>query len=403
MHAMNERTKQFRVGVVVFATIVISSILIIWNSDFTTLPFQSNYQVTMLVDQAPGVAPGTPVRRHGLLIGRVEKVEDTDEGALITLSIENDKVIRTNEIARIRSSLVGDAVIEIVKAESGNYSSERTRGAEPTSESSQTAGVPVVLTQAVPPRGPAVVPPGGRIEGIYVPSPLDALGEIQADLKQTIIALGDAGEEVAELADRINTVLGETDMQRITRLVESMDQAMLQFAAVTKNLNDIVGDEQFKTQLKEGFAQLPSLVADARAIMEALEGAVASADENLKNLQGLTGPLGNRGTVIVASFEQSVRNLEDLLGQVAQLTRSLNESEGTLGLLIRERQVYDQLNATLAQINAAVADARGIVGDPEVSRRIKQILYNAWVFSDKIARDPARLARGIIDRETPIK
>jgi len=400
---MNERTKQFRVGVVVFFTILVSSMLILWNSDFTELPFQGDYQVTMLVDQAPGVAPGTPVRRHGLLIGRVEKVEDTDEGALITLSIENDKVIRTNEIARIRSSLVGDAVIEIVKAESGNYSSERSGDAEPSHETSQTVGAPVVLAQAAPPRGPAVVPPGGRIEGIYVPSPLDALGEIQADLKQTIIALGDAGEEVAELADRINTVLGETDMQRITRLVESMDQAMLQFAAVTKNLNDIVGDEQFKTQLKEGFAQLPSLVADARAIMEALEGAVASADENLKNLQGLTGPLGNRGTVIVASFEQSVRNLEDLLGQVAQLTRSLNESEGTLGLLIRERQVYDQLNATLAQINAAVADARGIVGDPEVSRRIKQILYNAWVFSDKIARDPARLARGIIDRETPIK
>ena len=25
------------------------------------------------------------------------------------------------------------------------------------------------------------------------------------------------------------------------------------------------------------------------------------------------------------------------------------------------------------------------------------------IFSDKIARDPARLARGVVDRETPIK
>jgi phospholipid/cholesterol/gamma-HCH transport system substrate-binding protein len=137
--------------------------------------------------------------------------------------------------------------------------------------------------------------------------------------------------------------------------------------------------------------------------MEALEGAVGSADENLKNLQGLTGPLGNRGTVIVANLEQAVRNLEDLLGQVALLTRNLNTSEGTIGLLIRERQLYDQLNATIGQAQATIADARGIISDPEVSRRIKQILYNAWVFSDKIARDPARLARGVVDRETPIK
>jgi phospholipid/cholesterol/gamma-HCH transport system substrate-binding protein len=368
---MNERTKQFRVGVLVFATILLSSILIIWNSDFRALPFRGAYQVKMLVDQAPGVAPETPVRRRGIPIGRVAEVEDVDDGALITLNIDEGKQIKTNEVGRIQSSLVGDAIIEFVPAAS-------PVGAEPVEE-------------------------GATVRGMYAPNPMDMMANMQGDLKQTIISLGDAGQEVAELADRLNQVLGQNDMQRVTRLVDSMDQAMVQFATVTKNLNDIVGDEEFKTQLKDGLTQLPSLVADARAIMEALEEAVASADENLKNLQGLTGPLGNRGTAIVASFEQSVRNLEDLLGQVAALTRDINSSEGTLGLLIRERQLYDQLNTTLGQAAATIADARGIISDPEVSRRIKQILFNAWVFSDKIARDPARLARGVVDRETPIK
>jgi phospholipid/cholesterol/gamma-HCH transport system substrate-binding protein len=368
---MNERTKQFRVGLVVFTTILISSMLILWNSDFSALPFRGKYQVKMLVDQAPGVAPDTPVRRRGIPIGRVASVEDVDDGALITLNIEDGKVIKTNEVGRIQTSMMGDAIIEFVPA-------TKPLGAKPIN--------------------PDVV-----IRGSYAPSPFDLMANLQGDLKQTIVSLGEAGQEVAELADRMNQVLGENDMQRITRLVESMDRAMAEFATVTKNLNDIVGDEEFKTQLKEGLTQLPSLVSDARAIMEALEGAVGSADENLKNLQGLTGPLGNRGTVIVANLEQAVRNLEDLLGQVALLTRNLNTSEGTIGLLIRERQLYDQLNATIGQAQATIADARGIISDPEVSRRIKQILYNAWVFTDKIARDPARLARGVVDRETPIK
>jgi phospholipid/cholesterol/gamma-HCH transport system substrate-binding protein len=369
---MNERTKQFRVGVLVFGTILVASLLIMWNSDFESLPFRGRYQVKMLVDQAPGVAPDTPVRRRGIPIGRVESVEDADNGALITLNIDEGKVIKSNEEGRIQSNMMGDAVIEFVPASS-----------------------PIDATP-IPPDGPP-------IRGRYNPNPMDLMANLQGDLKQTIVSLGEAGQEVAELADRINHVLGENDMQRITRLVDSMDQAMVEFATVTRNLNDIVGDEQFKAQLKDGLAQLPSLVSDARAIMEALEGAVGSADENLKNLQGLTGPLGNRGAAIVATFEQSVRNLEELLGQVATLSRNLNNSEGTLGLLIRERQVYDQLNATIAQLNGTITDARGIVSDPEVSRRIKQILYNAWVFSDKIARDPARLARGVVDRETPIK
>jgi phospholipid/cholesterol/gamma-HCH transport system substrate-binding protein len=364
---MNERTKQFRVGLVVFFTIIVSSMLILWNSDFTQLPFRGKYQVKMLVDQAPGVAPDTPVRRRGIPVGRVAAVEDVDDGALITMDIDEGKVIKTNEVGRIQSSLVGDAIIEFVPASS--------------------------------PVGAQPIDPDVVIRGMYAPSPMDLMANLQGDLKQTIISLGEAGKEVAELADRLNQVMGENDMQRITRLVESMDQAMSEFAAVTRNLNDIVGDPEFK----EGMAQLPSVLSDARAILGALEGAVGSADENLKNLQGLTGPLGNRGAVIVANLESAVRNLEDLLGQVALLTRNLNNSEGTVGLLIRDRQLYDQLSATIGQAQATIADARGIIGDPEVSRRIKQILYNAWVFSDKIARDPARLARGVVDRETPIK
>jgi len=186
-------------------------------------------------------------------------------------------------------------------------------------------------------------------------------------------------------------------------LVESMDRAMSEFATVTKNLNDIVGDEEFKTQLKEGLTQLPSLVADARAIMEALEGAVGSADENLKNLQGLTGPLGDRGTVIVATLEKSVRNLEELLGQVALLTRNLNNSEGTIGLLLRERDLYDRLNETISQASITVQGVQSILADREIRIRIRQILDNVNVFAQKIAADPARVVRGVVDRETPLR
>lgn len=369
---MNERTKQFRVGLVVFSTLIITSTLIILNSDFSSsLPFSGKYEVKMLVNEAPGVAPDTPVRRRGLPIGRVASVEDTDDGALITMNIEDGKQIKSNEVGRIQTSLVGDAVIEFAPV-------SKSAGATP-------------------------VAPGSTVKGMYMSNPMDMMANMQGDLKQTIVALGDAGEEVAELADRVNQVLGENDMQRVKRLVESMDQAMVQFTAVTTNLNDIVGDPQFKKQLKDGLSQLPSLVSDARAIMGALQGALKSADENLKNLQGLTGPLGDRGTAIVATLEQSVRNLEELLGQVAQLTRNVNGSEGTLGLLIRDRQLYDNINQTIAQANAAICDVRKIVGNPELSRRINMILDNVWVLTDKLARDPARLARGIVDRETPIK
>jgi len=371
---MEDRKKQFRVGVVVFATMMVASILIVMNSDFSGSLFQEQYQLQIMVDQAPGVAPDTPVRRRGILIGRVAKVEDTDEGALITINIDEHKHVKTNEKARILTSLIGDAVID--------------------------------FSPVASPEGAVAVEPGGvPLEGMYNPNPMDLIANLQGDLKETIFKLGNAGEEVAKLANQLNTVLGDQDVERLGRLVASLEEAVGEFASVMSNVDDIVGDEEFKVQLKEGLAKLPSVVEDASAILQVLERTVESADQNLVNLQGFTKPLGERGPEIVDSIESGVANMSELLGEFALLAKNINNSDGTIGKLINDDALYNQLAATVAQASGAIGDVRMLINDPEMRRRIRQILDDIRVFADKIARDPARVARGIVprNRELPIK
>lgn len=52
------------------------------------------------------------MRRRGILIGRVAAVEDIDDGALITINVDAEKHVKSNEQARVQTSLIGDAVIE---------------------------------------------------------------------------------------------------------------------------------------------------------------------------------------------------------------------------------------------------------------------------------------------------
>ncbi len=371
---MDDRKKQFRVGVVVFASMLVTSILIVMTSDFSGSLFREQYQIQVLVSQAPGVAPDTPVRRRGILIGRVATVEDMDDGALITINVNAEKHVKTNEVARVQTSLIGDAVIEFSPVGS--------------SEDAQ------------------IVQPGGPpLHGMYNPSPMDFIANLQGDLKQTIVSLGDAGNEVAKLADQLNTVLGDQDVERLSRLVSSLEVAVGEFGSVMSNVDDIVGDEEFKVQLKEGLAKLPSVVEDASAILKVLETAVGSADQNLKNLQGLTKPLGDRGPEIVNSIETGVSNLSELLGEFALLAKNVNNSDGTIGKLINDDELYNQLAGTVTQASAAVTDIRLLINDRDMRRRIRQILDDIRVFTDKIARDPARIARGIVprNRELPIK
>lgn len=364
---MDERRKQFRVGLVVFSTMVLTGVLLVLNNNFAISPFQGQYQLQIDVDQAPGVAPETPVRRRGVLIGRVAAVRDTDDGAQIIVNINDDKQVKTNETARVQTSLVGDAVVEFV---------------------------PVG-----PSTGAQAVQPGGRVRGLYSPGPVDLLASLQGDLQQTIVSLGDAGRQVASLADRLNNVLGGDDVERINRLIASLEQSSRQFNTVMTQVDDLLGDEEYRANLKEGLAQLPSALNDAQAILESLQVAVGSADQNLKNLQGLTGPLGERGPALVEALEGSVSNLTELLAQAALLARRVNESEGTLGKLINDSTIYDQAALTIYEVRQIVATLETL------TKRLRPILDDVRVFTDKIARDPARITRGIVprNRETPIK
>ncbi len=371
---MEDRTKQLRVGLVVFATMIITGLLIVMNSDFSGSLFRGHYQLQVLVDQAPGVGPDTPVRRRGILIGRVASVEDTDEGALITINIDERKHIKSNEVARLQTSLIGDATLDFAPAS--------------------------------PSAGATVIEPGGPpLRGMYNPSPLDLMANLQGDLKMTIQALGRAGDEVAQLADRMNQVLGGQDIERLERLFNSTETAMTRFSSVMGNVDDILGDEEFKSQLKKGLSLMPSVMADAREMLKVLQVVLNSADENLKNIQGLTGPLGERGPEIVDSLQATVDNLSELLGEGALLAKNINRGEGTLGKLIHDDQLYRQLADTVSQASGAVRDVRRLINDRDINRLIRQILDEVHVFTNKISRDPARIVRGIVprNRELPIK
>ena len=74
---MDERVIQFRVGVMVFATVIITAILLVLFEEvpgFVTDLFRRTYTVRLWFPEARGVDQDTLVRRNGLLVGRVKEV-----------------------------------------------------------------------------------------------------------------------------------------------------------------------------------------------------------------------------------------------------------------------------------------------------------------------------------------
>ena len=88
---MSDRGQPFRVGVVVLATMLIGALLVALNAN-VSLPFgQGQKTVQIQLPSAPGVDENTPVRKNGVLIGRVTKADGGD-GALVVEIAPNVQV-----------------------------------------------------------------------------------------------------------------------------------------------------------------------------------------------------------------------------------------------------------------------------------------------------------------------
>jgi ABC-type transporter Mla subunit MlaD len=453
----------------VLATIIITGILILLFNKFPALGTGS-YTIYVRFATAPGVAKDTPVRRSGILIGRVSDVEfDENYNVIVTLRIDGDqKIFDTDEI-RITRSLLGDSELEVVgqarpvpagvqrevaKPETpparpaidqpdpaGEQPPAESNGAEARHRSRKPfvlavlrparsdrhlldvlqprfgSGAPVLprggaagllvgfqsVAQAqppirdavpqAPPRGaaagppprtapPAPVPEGTLIEGRVTTTPLESLDDLKDNFQRAADALTGAGNEVGALSRNLNELLERNEPQ-IDRIINQADRALSSFERAMENVNDIMGDDEVRANLKQTLRDLPNLLQETQRAIAGIEGAMRLVDSNLRNLEGFTEPLGQRGEAIVGNIDSGIARLNELLGQVETFSRSLNSPEGSLGQLIHSREIYDQLNMAAANIN-------------DLTKRLRPILEDARIFSDKIARHPGVVIRDAV-------
>ena len=412
---------QFRVGVVMLATIIIGTILATLNGPIPRdlLPWGVHaYRISIELPQAPGVGLNTPVRKNGLLIGRVSEIEDLDNGVIVKVDIDGDRRLLTSHVPHVRTSVLGDATIDFV---------------------SELAAAP-----------PQQLSNGAKIPGVVDPNPFDSiakLGDLQDDVQQTMQALARAGNEVADVAARVDEAFGsETEEGRIKRLLDTTERAMSQLGDAAAAFNEILGENLLdepatqsappatqgvppanqgarpsasiaaslvnfqqpdqaeivihvpttRDRLKEALNELPDAVRDFRVTMQELRVVLDSANKNFRDLEGFTEPLGRNGDRIVNSILETTEGLDRMVEELNVFTQALSSREGTLGQLIHDRQVYENLNRLIHNANQVVLQVN------DITLRLRPVVNDARIFMDKVAREPGRVVTGGLN-PSPIK
>lgn len=378
----------------VLSTLIIAGILVLLFGDARSL-VRGSYTIYIHFTDAPGVTDGTPVRKSGILIGRVTSVQFAKQGGVIVEARIDGKVkLYRNEVPQVSGSLLGgDVVIQFVRR--NGAPPQPSRSPEPAADQpASPPGAAGTLTAQVEPAAPPPdtqeVQPGEFIEGTVAPNAFQVISNLQTELGTAVGALSTAGTEVGKVASSINKILENNDEQ-IDRIVNKTEQTLDSFQRALANVEDVIGDEEVRDNIKSMLRDMPELLGDTRDTVNTMRTAVESVDRNLRNLEGLTGPLGERGEGIVTRVDQAVTRLDDLLGEFSDFGRKLNQGEGSLGQLMRNPDLYQHLNAAAGNIE-------------QITRELKPILSDVRVFSDKIARHPESLGiRGALQRSPGTK
>ena len=356
---MDDRVLQFRVGLLVLATALIAFFLVVY---FGQLPFfaRGEYVIHVEFREAPGVAVDTPVRKNGILIGRVDRVKLEDDRVLVSLGINVSYRVRTNEVCRISTgNLFGDAVLEFVKID--DFSQE-----------------------------PALISTGAFVQGEIAQDPLKVLMELQGvvvnledDVEKALRAVAAASGQVKTLAENLNTFIG-TDGDEFRKLVGKSAQAMDSIDQAATTFHQLLGDEELQGDWHRALRELPQTLLQASDTLQGIQRLTEAATGNLQNMEKLTGTLGERGPDIIGRLDENMQVMRIVLDEMSKLAQSVNQGQGTVGKLLNDPELYDRLNQSVANIQ-------------QITKQLQPIVSDVRVFTDKIARDPSQLGvKGIL-------
>ena len=356
---MDERIAQFRVGVMVIFTILITAILVALFGEFPAL-FRPRATVYILFSDAPGVTQDTPIKKSGILIGRVWRVDLREEGGvMVTARIDKDKPIRQHEVARITTSLLGDSVIHIV--DSGRKDLLRNPVAD-----------------------------GAELEGFAYDDPIQVIAKLQERLAGAIGSVTNTSNELGQVVHQVGDLL-KANEEKINRLLTQADETAGLFHQTVRNANEIFGNPETKAKIQDTLTLVPDLMRETRDTVHQVNNTLGLLDKNLRNLDQFTASLGEQGKGAVEHLGASAAKLDDLLGQMLVFTKGLNNGQGTLGRLASDPELADRIVRIVNNVE-------------DLSRELRPIIKDVRVFTDSIARHPEKLGvRGALERSQGTK
>lgn len=423
---MAERRVGFRLGVFVAGSfIALTGLAILFGG--TPQLFTNRTRYTLLFPEAPGIAPGTPVRKSGVRIGDVTALDLDEASGQVRVTIQVDKKFlprQGEEPAISRGILSGDSSIDFVPkvkpdptlvtvayppdTDIPGIAPLNTRqllnqasGALPNAQ----ATLDQILSsfrrmEQVAPKMEAALEqfqllarsgrealPELRMTNVKIQELLGADQPNEpATLKALIQEMRELIKVVRPVADDLRSVISDNKTD--------LNQAIKSIRSISDRVNDLLNDDNRKTfsstlkNIESGSSDLAKLIRlagnvteRAEVTMKLLNERLVQAERLFENIDKATQPIAANAGEIMKNLNAASLQLATTLVEIRDLAKQFTRAEGTVGQLLNDPALYQNLNEAAASLTRTLIRAERVAKDLEV-------------FADKVARRPETIGIG---------
>lgn len=205
--------------------------------------------------------------------------------------------------------------------------------------------------------------------------PKNSIGVINSGLLNAASIVISKGDE-AQYLDNGDTLLTKKKSNLLSQVQESVNPVILKLGGTLQSLDSLIQavGTMFDPRLKNNFsaimANLAASTAQLQMMLNQQTGALAQSLKNVntftanlaKNNDHITHTLENvektTSNLSTAKIPETVESLQSTVNELKGTLAKMNSTNGTLGLLLNDKKLYQNLEGTSRSLNILLDDVR---------------------------------------------